>query len=485
MCGVRCAGLIVHHLLAVTMVCTDEENAILLLYGFYCRSYTFIHLLNCCDGSRENARMSNHIRVCEVDDDHIIIIGTDRFVQLPAYFRSAHFRLQVIGCNCRGINQDTILVLVGLFQTAVEEEGYMCVLLGLRQTKLLQTKLSQILTEGIVDLLLLECHQLVRNGLIIILEAHIGKGKESLCPLQRLDALGIRCITGLCGDIRIGEAEGLGDLTGPVGTEVEEDHGIVLLHQRYRSSCFVNDNGGKNELIGHAVIIGVLHSLYRIGLLNAFAQYQRIICLLDTIPVIVTVHCIIPAGQGCNLSYADLCRLIHQLLQVILTGCRGCITSVEERMQIYTLEALTLAELKDGVQMCIVAVYTAVGKKSPEMQVGIVLLAVLDGCQKLFIFIELAVPDQLADQCQILINDPSGSDIHMSHLGISHLSVGKSYGHAGCEARDKGALSHQLVDIRGLCHVYGICFLVIGQSETIQDHKYYRFLHRMRSSICI
>ena len=50
------------------------------------------------------------------------------------------------------------------------------------------------------------------------------------------------------------------------------------------------------------------------------------------------------------------------------------------------------------------------------MEVGILLFAVVDGAEEVLILEENAVLDIFCDECQILIDDPSGADIHVANL---------------------------------------------------------------------
>ena len=226
----RCLCLVVDHLLCVTVVGTDEENAVHLLYCLYRSAYALVDPLNCCNCCLDNTCMTYHVRVSEVDDDDIVIVRCDSCVELLGYFGSAHLRLKVVCSNLGGVNKCTILVLVGLLDTAVEEESNVSVLLCLSETKLLQTVSCKILTECVCDLFLLECDELVGDRLIVILEAYVCKGHEAVSSLKELDALGICCIALSCCDIGISKAESLCYLTCTVGTEVEEDNGVVRLN---------------------------------------------------------------------------------------------------------------------------------------------------------------------------------------------------------------------------------------------------------------
>ena len=117
--------------------------------------------------------MSYHVWVCKIDDNHIILTGTDGCIQLLRYFRCTHLWLQIVSCNSWRLYKYSVLILVWLFNTTVEEECNMCIFLCLSGTKLLQTICSKILSKCILDLLLLESDDLVRDRLIVILEAYI------------------------------------------------------------------------------------------------------------------------------------------------------------------------------------------------------------------------------------------------------------------------------------------------------------------------
>ena len=119
----RLTGGVIDHLLCVTVVCTDEQNAVYILHCLYCLAYALIYGLNSLDGCGDHTGMAYHIGVREVDHDHIVFFRTDRVKQLLTYCGSTHLGLQIVGSYILGrIYQDTILSLVGLLYAAVEEE---------------------------------------------------------------------------------------------------------------------------------------------------------------------------------------------------------------------------------------------------------------------------------------------------------------------------------------------------------------------------
>ena len=65
------------------------------------------------------------------------------------------------------MNEDAVLALVRFLNTAVEEEGNVCIFLRLGDAQLRVPEILYILTKGIVDLLGRECHERVHPRLVL------------------------------------------------------------------------------------------------------------------------------------------------------------------------------------------------------------------------------------------------------------------------------------------------------------------------------
>ena len=173
MCGERCSCLVIYQLLCISVVSADEQYAVHLLDCVYSSSHTGVYGLDCLDRSILNSRMANHIRVREVDDDNVVFSGLDRFHQLVTNSRGAHLWLKVVGSHLRRWNQNSVLTLIRLLDTAVKEECHMCVLLCLGNSGLGHVVVCKELAKGIHNGFLLKCNQLICNGVIIIGKAYI------------------------------------------------------------------------------------------------------------------------------------------------------------------------------------------------------------------------------------------------------------------------------------------------------------------------
>ena len=450
---------VVDHLLRVSMVRADEHLAAHFLQRLHSASHTAVHGLDGLHRRRDHARMAYHIRVREIDDNHIVFICLDGLHQTVAHLGSAHLGLQVVGRHLRGFHQDAVLALVRLLYAAVEEEGHMGVLLRLSQAKLGQAMGSQVLSKSIVKLYLVEGYQLVRDGRIVLRKAYVGQ-IQLLLPREVRELVA---------------AEGSGDLSGPVRTEIKEDHGIAVLDGGQRLSI-LHHHCRNHELVRHVLLIGSGDGAHTVGSLHALTLRQGLVGQLHAVPAVVAVHSVIASHHGSHFADADLFHLIGKLLHKILSGGRRGIAAVQEAVYIDLLQAMALRQLQKAVDVRIVAVHAAVGHQSEHVEGGILRLRVLHSGDQGLVLKEVPVLNLLGDAGQLLVYDAPRAHIHMAYLGISHLSVGKSHSQSACVALYKGIFFHQLIHHRGSRHGDGVALRVLIQAVAVQDHQYCRFL---------
>ena len=273
----------------------------------------------------EHTGVTDHVAVGEVEDDHVILAALDRFDALFGDLVGAHMGLHVVGGDRRGLDEDAILALILLFNAAVEEEGDVRILLGLGNTQLGQAVVGEILAEGVDELLRLEGDLNVGHGRVILRHADVGDGETAVPALKSAEIV---------------IDKGAGDLARSVGTEVVEDDAVVCF-----DSVAARDHGRQHELVGHAVVIAVLHRLYGIGLLYALAVDNRGICLFDALPAIISVHRVVTSADGSDLADADLGALFDSLRHILLRAGRGHVTTVEERVYVDLRKTLALGKL--------------------------------------------------------------------------------------------------------------------------------------------
>ena len=315
----------VDHAIGVAVIGGDAGHAAHLSNGVGYLLHTPVDCLDRLDCRVEHTGVTDHVAVGEVEDDDVILAALDR---LDAFFGDligAHMGLHIVGGDSRGLDKDTILALILLFNAAVEEEGDMRVLLGLSDTQLGQAVFREILAEGVDELLRLEGDVDVGHGRVILRHADVGDGEATVPALK-------------AGEIVIDK--GAGDLTRSVGTEVVEDDAVARF-----DGVAARDHGRQHELVCHAVIIAVLHRLYGIGLLYALAVDDRRIRLFDALPAIISVHRVVASADGSDLADADLLALFNCLRDIFLRAGRGYVTAVEERVDVDLSQTLALGKL--------------------------------------------------------------------------------------------------------------------------------------------
>ena len=113
-----------------------------------------------------------------------------------------------------------------------------------------------------------------------------------------------------------------GELFGAVVAVVEEDNHIAGLYGAV--------DGGVvdrlDELVGHVVVIALLHGGNHVGGLFALAFHKQVVGFLYAVPAFVAVHCVVAADDGCNLAggfVAVLCELLYEAFARTGGRCHG------------------------------------------------------------------------------------------------------------------------------------------------------------------
>ena len=219
--------------------------------------------------------VAHHIAIGEVHDDEIIFIALDCVNELVFHFKGAHLGLEVVGGDFGRGNENTVFAIERSFASAVKEECHMRVLLSLGDMELLLAQVGKIFSKSVVDVFLVEkdVHALERR----IVRSHA-------VILQAGDG-----VHAFFGHVMLGENNG--EFLCAVVAVVEENHHVAFLD----GAIEIGVVDGLDELVGHIVVIALLHGGDHIGGLLALAFNEKVVGNLDAVPAFVTVHCIIAA----------------------------------------------------------------------------------------------------------------------------------------------------------------------------------------------
>ena len=210
----------------------------------------------------------------------------------------------------------------------------MCIFLCFCNTCLFQTVCSQILTECICNLFFDKCNQFIFDRNIIFCKAY------KCCFYSVASLKSVKCVI----------TESSCDLSCTIRTEVKENNRIIIFNRCNRFPVF-NNNGRQNKFICCIFVVRSLDSFRSAYCLLAFTADKCTVCFLDTIPAVITIHSIVTSHNRCNFTYTDFFHLSFQFFYIFFTGCRWCVTSIQEAVYIYFLDALSLCQFQKSVNM--------------------------------------------------------------------------------------------------------------------------------------
>ena len=265
--------------------------------------------------------MAYHIAVRIIHYDEIELLGIDSLNQFILYFVSAHLRFQVIRSNLRRRNKNTFFRIVRSFATAVEEECYVSILLRFGDMELSFTVGSQIFTQCILHVFLIEKDMYTLERSIVRSHTVVLQAGNSVHALFRHILL----------------SQDDSQFLGTVVTIVEEDNHVTFLDSTVAAGIY----NRLDEFIGYTFIVRLLHGLNHIRRNLSLTVYKQVVSHFHTFPTLVTVHGVETAYDGSNLT-GRLFAMRRQLFDEALTALRVGIATVHEAMDKCILDTVFL-----------------------------------------------------------------------------------------------------------------------------------------------
>ena len=438
---------VVHHLVRVAVVRRDADLAADFLDGRDKAAHAAVDRLDGLDDCREHARMADHVAVRVVEDDEIVLAGTDGLADLVRDLDGAHLRLEIVSRNLRTRHENAILALVRLLNAAVEEERDVRVLLRLCDTQLRHAVVLDDLAERLCDGLRRECD--LRVHAVLVLRERRERDLEALVALKAIERL---------------IDERMRELTRAVGTEVEEDGAVTVLH-----AAVALDDERNDELIVDAARVARLEARDRAVRCDALGVRDGLVGLLLTIPAMVAIHSVVAAADRRNRADADLLALRLELLEVRLRALRRHVTAVEERVDVDLGDALLLRHLEQRVEVTLVAVHAARGDEAHEMNRAALFLGILHDGDERLVLEEIAVLDVARDARELLVDEAARADVRVADLGVAHLAVRQADELAGCLEVTGVIVCEEAVEDRSLRFLHRVALIELA-AETAAIH---------------
>ena len=232
--------------------------------------------------------------------------------------------------------------------------------------------------------------------------------------------------------LHIALREHRGELLGAVIAEIQEHNGIMRPDAADRAARIVNQTDGLDELIGHAFGIGLLNGLPHVAHRLALALAQKRIGLVNALPALVSVHCIIAADHACNRArkLAFLHARKHMPNKPRSASGIG-VAAVHEGMHIGLLNAFLLGKFQKALQVLERGMHAAVGKQAHEVQRRSALLDIVKERPHFLVLIKrfgLARRRSAGsvDLDQVLVHHAARADVEVPDFGVSHLPLGQT-----------------------------------------------------------
>jgi hypothetical protein len=118
-----------------------------------------------------------------------------------------------------------------------------------------------------------------------------------------------------------------------------------------------------------------------------------------------------------------------------------------------------------------VTVNSARGKQAENMHCALGADRVIDRPAQSRIVKKLAIFDGLVDARQRLVNDPPGSQVHVSHLGVTHLTFRQPYGQARGSHQGVLGVGPEPVPDRCVSAVNGVVIGFFAVSPAVQNQQ--------------
>ena len=117
-----------------------------------------------------------------------------------------------------------------------------------------------------------------------------------------------------------------------------------------------------------------------------------------------------------------------------------------------------------------VAVNAAIGKKTEDMEGGIIFFAVFHCGTKCFVFEKASVTDCIGDSHKGLINNSSCADVGVANFGVAHLTVRKSDVKSGSTDYGFWAGFFYFIKVWHFCGADCVSVIAFVIAKTIKDH---------------
>ena len=264
----------------------------------------------------------------------------------------------------------------------------------------------------------------------------------------------------------------LGQLLGTVVTIVDEDDDITFLDGTIYSRVV----DWLDELVGHALVVAFLHSLYHIGSLLTLSVNEQVVSFLHTIPTLVTVHGVETTYDAGDVSVVLLTNSLH-FLDEALTALRVSVTTIHETVNVCLLQAILLTDFDQLEEVVQRRVNTTRRGQAHQVELLASLLCIAISVDDFLILQDVTAFTSLVDLNEILIYHATCTDIEVTYLRVTHLSVRQTYVFTASLELRVCRNCCQIIQVRSWSVIDYIPLTMLSDSPSIENHQKSFFCH--------
>ena len=440
---------------SISVVCDDDDLVTHLLSSLHHVVHTEVDGIDSFLDGFVNTGVSHHVTIGEVHHDEVELIFFNAGHQLVFHFKSRHLRLEVVSRNFWRGHQCALFAIVRHFSSTVEEECDVCIFLCLCGVELLQTFRCEIFSQRVL-------HVFFRKEDVHTGERCVVRGHAVV--LQSWDGVHslLRHVL-LC--------EGNSEFLGAVVAVIEEDNHIAFLD----SSIHIGIDDWLHELVCVLVVLRVgviarLHAFNHIAHLASLAIYELVVSHFQTFPSLVAVHGIEAADDAGDMS-GGLVAVLLQLCDEAFAALRVGVASIHEAMYEGVAHSVFLGDIDEFEEVLQRRVHATIGGKPHQVDALSVVPCIFVGAHNLRILHDGVVAACAVDFHEVLIDDTSGTDIEVSHLRVSHLSVRQSDVLARCLELRVGICAVEIIHVRSRFLIDDVALTFVSDSPSVENHE--------------
>ncbi len=271
---------------------------------------------------------------------------------------------------------------------------------------------------------------------------------------------------------KVGRGEGLGDFSGPVFAEVEENNGITISDKSDRLTA-LGDGDRLDVFVSQFFVVRIFDIRMDIGCLIGAAFGHNLVGLLNTVPIVVAIHRIISAADTREATDSFGMHPFFKLLDHTVATGWGRISTVGKGMDedFFGVDALVFGEFEEGIEVVAVRMDRALTEESHDMETATGFFDGVGGLEEAGVGEEIAALHGQGDAGEVLVDDLAGAEGHVTDFAIALGVPRETDGDARGLESGQGVVSVEVFEEGCFGFEDGVTLQGVADAPAIEDNE--------------